>query len=271
MGGGTGSWRAVGERGQWAESKENTKFKLWNVDSFGGLVFRGGEAPTSEEVSVLSQEKYSVFSLASVAARRGNCRNIAGWLKTRLQPNIPCSWLQQLSLVFRPLMAWHGRVTCRAKIQWCWQMLWLSFGAICTREHNWLFLDNCTWITSNCYPNTEVTSTWDPGATYRVRSMQSEQLGQIVTISITQNTILGKNITASPYTTTKKSRRTPEITSETSRRVALCWFAWAQAAQKLHLLTPHSSSPSSRQLRHLSSTCSYSAISLGLAISGWYF
>lgn len=101
-----------------------------------------------------------------------------------------------------------------------------------------------TRITSNCYPDARRWQAHETlGPPTEVRSMQSEWLGQIVTISVAQNTVLGKNITTVPYATTKRPRRMPSIFFETSRRMARCWFWQCERAvtQKHHLLTPHRS------------------------------
>lgn len=106
-----------------------------------------------------------------------------------------------------------------------------------------------TWITSNWYPDARRLQAHETlGPPTEVRSMQSEWLVQTVTISLAQNTVLGKNITTVPYATTKRPRRMPSIFFETSRRIAGCCFCQRGHAvtQKHHLLTPHSSRASQR-------------------------
>lgn len=153
------------------------------------------------------------------------------------------------------------------KNQWCWQTGDPSVGSApgnttdCSR----------TWITSKCNPEREATGTWGPGATHRSK-IHKEQV-------IRANC---NSISSSKYSTW-----------QTYHYCALHWNQWIQqnalklprelqccfwqydhtVTPKPHLLSPHctelSQLPPSSNI--VLSTCSSLAVSMGLAISGWYF
>lgn len=150
---------------------------------------------------------------------------------------------------------------------------WWSFGGICTREHNWpvfqyldnqqLQLRNMRWQAHEALgPHTEV------------RSIKNDSLEQIVTVSVAQNTALGKSIIV--YLTLKPidPAECHKSSLNLLRELQSCfWQHDHTVTPKPHLLSPHCTElsqlpPSSNTIL---STCSSLDFSMGLAISGWYF
>lgn len=157
------------------------------------------------------------------------------WLPKN-QPATSLTWsrLGQLSLQTW-LLAWHGRVTHGEKPvmladRW-------SFGGICTREHNWLFqnLDNQQLQPRNVRQQAHEVL----GPPTEVRSIKNKSLGQIVTVSVAQNTVLGKHIITVPYTETNGSSRMlwnyPENCSVAFGSMTTLWLqsptCWAHTVQ----------------------------------------
>lgn len=189
------------------------------------------------------------------------------WLPKN-QPATSLTWsrLGQLSLQTW-LLAWRGRVTHGEKPvmladRW-------SFGGICTREHNWLFqnLDNQQLQPRNVRRQAHAVL----GPPTEVRSIKNKSLGQIVTVSVAQNTVLGKHIITVPYTETNGSSR---MLWKLPRELQCCfWQHDHTVTPKPHLLSPRCTElsqlpPSSNIVLF---TCSSLAVPMGLAISGWYF
>lgn len=202
MGGETGSWRAVGEGGQRAESKESTIFRLWNVDSFGGLVFRGGEAPVIRgSLCFVSGEMFCLF-----------CHL---WGHTNRELQKYC-WLAKTQAATNLFMFSITAATLGLQTKALHGLTWYSG---LQRQTSVVLADALMVLRWDLHQGTQLTAPVSATQTHRlqaheilgppteVRSMQSEYLGWIVTISIAQNTVLGKIITTVPYATTKRSCR----------------------------------------------------------------